>query len=183
MKETIYIYPCVPWIIMYRIIPGVRGKRRGEKVGKKSMLRTESASLLLDSWSRNTVLFLIFIYLAQLHHEGSSSQYLDSSCSTWAPEYMGSVLVALGLSCSTARGILVPLVGLNPHPLHCKVDSLPLLYRGSPRSTVLDASQYYSRIILWAQNRDSANFSTQYRISCQRPPNRRGRAQCRFRAG
>jgi len=64
MKETIYIYPCVPWIIMYRIILGVRGKRRGENVGKKSMLRTESASLLLDSWSRNTVLFLIFIYLA-----------------------------------------------------------------------------------------------------------------------
>lgn len=62
MKETIYIYPCVPWIIMYRIIPGVRGKRRGENVGKKSMLRTESASLRLDSWSRNSFVFSIYLF-------------------------------------------------------------------------------------------------------------------------
>lgn len=47
---------------MYRIIPGVRGKRRGENVGKKSMLRTESASLRLDSWSRNSFVFSIYLF-------------------------------------------------------------------------------------------------------------------------
>ena len=48
-------------------------------------------------------------------------------------------------------GSWFPDQGWIPHLLHCKVDSLPLLCHCSPRSTILDASQYYSRIILWVK--------------------------------
>ena len=49
---------------------------------------------------------------------------LGLSCSMRAPECEGSVVVALGLSCSRACGIpQFPYQGLNPRPLHCKVDS------------------------------------------------------------
>ena len=34
-----------------------------------------------------------------------------------------SIVVAHGLSCSAASGILVPQPGIEPHPLHCKMDS------------------------------------------------------------
>ena len=43
----------------------------------------------------------------------------------------GSVVVAHGLSCSTACGIL-PDQGLNPCPLHWQADSQPLRHQGSP---------------------------------------------------
>jgi len=36
------------------------------------------------------------------------------SCSTWTLEYTGSVVVAHELSCSVARGILVPQPGMKP---------------------------------------------------------------------
>ena len=41
-----------------------------------------------------------------------------------------------GLCCSTACGILVPR-GLNPRPLHCRVDSKPPDHRGSPDPGIL----------------------------------------------
>ena len=44
----------------------------------------------------------------------------------------GSVVVAHGLSCSAARGIL-PDQGSNPCPLHRQADSQPLRHQGSPR--------------------------------------------------
>ena len=48
---------------------------------------------------------------------------------------VGSVVAAHGLSCPTACGILVPLQGSNPCPLHWKADSQPLDHQGSPLST------------------------------------------------
>ena len=44
---------------------------------------------------------------------------------------MGSVAAALGLSFSTACGIL-PVQGLNQCPLHWQVDSYPKDHQGSP---------------------------------------------------
>ena len=44
-----------------------------------------------------------------------------------------SVVVAHGLSCSTACGIF-PDQGLNPYPLHWQADSYPLHHQESPRS-------------------------------------------------
>ena len=38
---------------------------------------------------------------------------LPSSCGAWSPERAGSVVVAHGLSCPTACGILVPLPGIE----------------------------------------------------------------------
>ena len=49
-----------------------------------------------------------------------------SSCGAWV-----SVVVAHGLSCSVACGIL-PDQGLNPCPLHWQADSQPLCHQGSP---------------------------------------------------
>ena len=43
----------------------------------------------------------------------------------------GSVVVAHGLSCSAACGIL-PDQGSNPYPLHWQADSQPLRHQGSP---------------------------------------------------
>ncbi|KAJ8797144.1 hypothetical protein J1605_017372 [Eschrichtius robustus] len=43
----------------------------------------------------------------------------------------GSVVVAHGPSCSTARGIF-PDQGWNPCPLHWQADSQPLRHQGSP---------------------------------------------------
>ena len=43
----------------------------------------------------------------------------------------GSVVVAHGLSCSTACGIF-PDQGSNPFPLHWQADSQPLRHQGSP---------------------------------------------------
>ena len=43
----------------------------------------------------------------------------------------GSVVVAHGLSCSTACGIFLD-QGFNPCPLHWQVDSSPLCHQGSP---------------------------------------------------
>ena len=52
-----------------------------------------------------------------------------SSCSPRASlvglQSPGSVVVARGLSCPTARGILVPTSGMDPCPLHWQVDSGP----------------------------------------------------------
>ena len=48
----------------------------------------------------------------------------------------GSVVVAHGLSCSAACGIL-PDLGSNPCPLHWQADSQPLHYQGSPHCNIL----------------------------------------------
>ena len=42
----------------------------------------------------------------------------------------GSVVVARGLMCSTARGIFLD-QGSNPHPLHCQLNSYSLYHEGS----------------------------------------------------
>ena len=56
-----------------------------------------------------------------------------SSCGFQALE-QGSVVVAHGLSCPEACGILLD-QGLNPCLLHWKADSLPLSQPGKPRTT------------------------------------------------
>ena len=72
-----------------------------------------------------------------------------SNCGVQGPEHMScvvcstralslrcvsSVVVARGLSCPMACGILVPGQGSYPHPLHWKADSLPLDHPGSPET-------------------------------------------------
>ena len=53
----------------------------------------------------------------------------------------GSVVVAHGLSCSTACGIF-PDQGSNPCPLHWQADSQPLRHQGSPKMLVLIRESY-----------------------------------------
>ena len=45
------------------------------------------------------------------------------------------LVVAYRLSCPVACGIF-PCQGSNPHPLHCKADSIPLGHRGSPSFSI-----------------------------------------------
>ena len=59
-----------------------------------------------------------------------------NSCGSWALEQWLTV-VAQGLSCSAACGIF-PDHGLNPHLLHCQVDSLPLSYQGRRKDLLLE---------------------------------------------
>ena len=77
-----------------------------------------------------------------------------SSCGEWGPLFTavcrplllqstgsrcaGSVVVAHGLSCSTACGIF-PDQGSNPCPLHWQADSQPLRHQGSPSNCLLMA--------------------------------------------
>ena len=61
--------------------------------------------------------------LQQLQHPGS----IVEACGL---QSAGSVVVAHGLSCSTARGIF-PDQGSNPRPLHWQADSQPLRHQGS----------------------------------------------------
>ena len=82
-----------------------------------------------------------------------------SSCGKWGPLFIalrgpltiadslflwstgsrrtGSVVVAHGLSCSVACGIL-PDQGSNPCPLHWQADSQPLRHQGSPQMQSLE---------------------------------------------
>ena len=48
-------------------------------------------------------------------------------------ESTGSVVLALGLSCSMACSIASPDQGLNLCPLHWQADSLPLDHEGNPQ--------------------------------------------------
>ena len=71
-----------------------------------------------------------------------------SPCRTWALGLMGSVIVAHGLSCSTACGIFLD-QELNPCPLHWQVNSKPLDHQGSLRNGVnLDGDAYQ---LFWHQ--------------------------------
>ena len=51
--------------------------------------------------------------------------------------HAGSVVVAHGLSCSAACGILLD-QGSNPCPLHWRADSQPLRHQGSPVNVILN---------------------------------------------
>ena len=62
----------------------------------------------------------------------SCSTHGLSNCGTWAPERVGSVVVACRLSCLMACGVLVPNQGLNPCPLRWRWILKPLDYQGSP---------------------------------------------------
>ena len=52
-----------------------------------------------------------------------------------------SVVVALGLCCPAAHGILLD-QGLNPCPLHWQADSQPLDHQGSPSSLPFNKNKY-----------------------------------------
>ena len=54
-----------------------------------------------------------------------------SCCGAQALGHVGSVVVAYGVSCLVACGLL-PDQGINPYLLHCKADSQPLDHQGSP---------------------------------------------------
>ena len=81
--------------------------------------------------------FLMFIYLVVLGlwlHAGSSMCHAGSF-----DVALDSLAVVCWLrTCGTqawllqACGILVLRLGIEPHPLHCKADSLPLNQQGSP---------------------------------------------------
>lgn len=63
-------------------------------------------------------------------------------------------LVAYQLSCSTARGILVPDQGLNPRLPPCKTDSQPLDHRGNPLILLLDALDLPSLLTATPEERE-----------------------------
>ena len=65
-----------------------------------------------------------------------------SCCGAQALDARASVVVAHGLSCSTACGIL-PDQGSNPCLLHWQADSQPLRHQGSPQHTFIE--YYYVR--------------------------------------
>ena len=56
--------------------------------------------------------------------------------------HAGSVVVAHGLSCSTACGIF-PDQGSNPCPLHWQADSQPLHHQGSPNLPILNTIIFF----------------------------------------
>ena len=70
---------------------------------------------------------LLLHYGAQASHRGAFLWIMGCKCA-------GSVVVAHGLSCSSAHGIIQD-QGLNLCPLHWQVDSFPLYHQGSPHST------------------------------------------------
>ena len=61
-----------------------------------------------------------------------------SNCSTWALQLWlpGTIAVARGLSCSSARGLFLD-QGLHLCLLHWQADSLPLSHQGSPHAYCL----------------------------------------------
>ena len=66
-------------------------------------------------WNSNLIAglaFLMFIYLTAL----------SVNCGTWAPECLGSAVIAHGLGCSASCGIF-PDQGSSLCLLHCKADS------------------------------------------------------------
>ena len=100
--------------------------------------------------------FLFFYFLAVLGlrfcaraislvvASGGNSSSWYAVLSLWRPLLLrstgsrraGSVVVAHGPSCSTARGIF-PDQGSNPCPLHWQADSQPLRHQGSPSGSFL----------------------------------------------
>ena len=70
--------------------------------------------------------------LAQASHGGDRSYFRAQVLG-----HVGSVVVAHGLSCSSARAIF-PDQGLNPRLLHWQMNSLPLSHQGSPEIWVSD---------------------------------------------
>ena len=86
----------------------------------------------------------VFVSVWGLSLVVASGGHSSSQCaglSLWRPLLLrntgsrraGSVIVAHGLSCSAACGIL-PDQGSNPCPLHRQADSQPLRHQGSPLS-------------------------------------------------
>ena len=56
--------------------------------------------------------------------------------------HVDSVVVARGLSCSSAHGIFLD-QGSNPCPLHWQVDSQPLHHQGSPIPSIFKMNHYF----------------------------------------
>ena len=75
---------------------------------------------------------------ATLHRGVRASHYRGLSLRSTGSRRAGSVVVAHGLSCSAACGIL-PDQGSNPCPLHRQADSQPLRHQGSPVLTFIKA--------------------------------------------
>ena len=82
-------------------------------------------------------------------------QHRDSSCGTWAPECLGSVVVACGLNCYTVCGLLVPRLGIEPES--------PALQGGILTTGLLEKSQDLSICILGKCN---SNHTSRGSIKC-----------------
>ena len=89
----------------------------------------------------------VFVSVRGLSPVAASGGHSSSRCAGLSPSrplplrstgsrHAGSALVAHGLSCSAARGIL-PDQGPNPCPLHWQADSQPLRHQGSPVHPIL----------------------------------------------
>ena len=84
----------------------------------------------------------VFVSVRGLSPVAASGGHSSSRCAGLSPSrplllrstgsrHAGSAIVAHGLSCSAACGIL-PDQGSNPRPLHWQADSQPLRHQGSP---------------------------------------------------
>ena len=98
-------------------------------------------------WNSRSFIYLyrlcwVFVSVRGLSLVAASGDHSSSRCADLSPSRplllrstgsrcAGSVIVAHGLSCSVACGIL-PDQGSNPCPLHWQADSQPLRHQGSP---------------------------------------------------
>ena len=103
-----------------------------------------------------------FWWLLSLWITGSKVHVASEVADPGLDSTTGSVIVAHGLSCSAACGIF-PGQGLNPHPLHWQVDSLPLSHQGSPALLFL-------LLHVCVQSLSRAwYFATLWTVACQAP--------------
>ena len=105
-----------------------------------------SCCWLIDIFLKNKFIYFwlcwVFVSVRGLSPVAASGGHSSSRCAglslSWplllrstGSRRAGSVVVAHGLSCSAACGIL-PGQGSNPCPLHWQADSQPLRHQGSP---------------------------------------------------
>ena len=107
------------------------------------------ASLFLYFW-----LCWVFVSVRGLSPVAASGGHSSSGCTglslsrplllrSTGSRCAGSVVVAHGLSCPAACGIL-PDQGSNPCPLHWQADSQPLRHQGSPENNIFKECTWFS---------------------------------------
>ena len=84
--------------------------------------------------SPSSSLFFLIIHLFWLHQVFVAARGIFH-CSAQPLQVQHADCRVHRFRCSAARGILVPQPGVEPGPLHCKVDSQPLDHQGSPLHT------------------------------------------------
>ena len=117
-KFILFIYVWLYWVFV-----AARGLSLVASSGGYSSLRSTSLS---PRWP--------------LSLRSAGSRHTGSVVVARGPQSAGSAVVAHGLSCSVACGILLD-QGSNPCPLHWQADSQPLRHQGSPLWHVLKSFQ------------------------------------------